>query len=103
MINSEKLLDLSNTIHPMAVNLLVSLVVEAAFYPESNRKRGQVVTTLKKLAGSGRNTQRNREKALKILKGIGEISVENLDGNSLIITVLHFDNSPYWKFKEVGE
>lgn len=103
LINPEKLLELCDETHPMAANLLVLLAAEAAFEPVQNRERGQVVTTLEKLSGRSKKTLQNKEKALKMLEEIGEISVEKLDGDSLLITVLQFDNSLYWKFPEDGE
>ena len=103
LINPEKLLELCDETHPMVANLLILLVAEATFEPAPSRERGQVVTTLKNLSGKSKKTLQNKEKALKILEEIGEISVEKLDGNNLLITILHFDDSPYWKFPEDGE
>lgn len=75
---------------------LLDLVLRANTKDDSILKRGQLAASVHELAAFNKKEVAETEKALQKLKKAGEIATKKTRGGALLITILHYDDSPYW-------
>lgn len=99
LINSNTFWEFAREKSPETFSVMMHLLLNAKTNSEGALNRGQVGITEKSLAEETGLSLKDAKKALHTLEKNGEISVEKQE-EYIIITILHFDDSPYWIIEE---
>lgn len=99
LLNSNTFREFMEEMSPETFGVMMHLLLCAKTNSKGVLSRGQVGITEKDLAEETGLSLMNVTNALHTLKKAGEISVEKQE-KYIIITLLHFDDSPYWIIDE---